>query len=241
MSLWVPARGGRRQLRPGRCGRPPLGLSAGRTCRRTPRRSHRPTLCCRPHCSRLCRRLQRPSPLCRAGTRGQHERSGSRLGLCERPRLASRHNAGQHGQRLVSLCRISRLVPLEVVQQVLGVEVGRPAVLAGFPCAVTSPIQPTPGADVDRLRSTLLRGQVAAEVLQHVPNFGIAAILTWGASLGWQLERFLWGWLCRSVRGCRRPNGRHAWWLRQLQHPPPRETAPPPSGAKRRRTFPGRP
>ena len=44
-----------------------------------------------------------------------------------------RHNAGQHGQCLVPLCRISRMVTLEVVQQVLGVEVGGPAMLAGFP------------------------------------------------------------------------------------------------------------
>ena len=68
------------------------------------------------------------------------------------------------------------MVPLDVDQQVLGVELGRPAVRASFPCAVTSPIQPRPGADVDRLCPTLLRGQVTTEVLQHVPNVGIAAI-----------------------------------------------------------------
>ena len=76
------------------------------------------------------------------------------------------------------------MVPLDVVQQVLGVEVGGPAVLASSPCAVTRPIQPRPGADVDRLRPTLLRGQVTAEVLQHVPNVGIGAILRRGLLLG---------------------------------------------------------
>ena len=81
------------------------------------------------------------------------------------------------------------MVPLEVVQQVLGVEVGGPAVLAGFPRAVTSPIQPRLGEDVDRLRSTLLRGQIAAKVLQHVPNVGIAAILRSEAPLGLRLGR----------------------------------------------------
>ena len=82
------------------------------------------------------------------------------------------------------------MVPLDVVQQVLGVEVGGPAVLASSPCAVTSPIQSRPGADVDRLRPTLLRGQVTAEVLQHVPNVGIGAILRRGAHLGQRLGRY---------------------------------------------------
>ena len=57
---------------------------------------------------------------------------------------------------------------------------GGPAVLAGSPRAATSPIQARPGADVDLLRATLLRGQFAAEVLQHVPNDGIAALLVGG-------------------------------------------------------------
>ena len=75
----------------------------------------------------------------------------SALRRCERPPLASWHDAGQHGYRLVPLSRISPMVPLKVVQQVLGVEVGGPAVLAGFPRAVTRSIQPRPGADVDPL------------------------------------------------------------------------------------------
>ena len=136
------------------------------------------------------------------------------------PRLAPRHNASQHGQRLVPLCRISHMVPLDVVQQVLGVEVGRPAVRASFPCAVTSPIQPRPGADVDRLCPKLIRGQVTAEVPQHVPNVDIGAILRRGAPLGRRLGRRFRGLLRRHGRGRRRPHWWHAWWLRQVQHSP---------------------
>ena len=60
-------------------------------------------------------------------------------------------------------------------------------VLGGSPRAATSSIQPRPGADVDVLRPTLLRGQFAAEVPQHVPNVGIAAIPVGGALLGKRL------------------------------------------------------
>ena len=168
----------------------------------------------------LCRRLRRSLPSRRAGTHGHRQRSGPRLGRCERPHLASLHNAGQHDYRLVPLSQISPMVPLKVVQQVTGVEVGGPAVLAGFPRAVTSSIPSRPGADVDHLRSTLLRDQVAAEVPQHVPNVGIAAILRWGAPLGWRLGRCLWSRPRRSGRGRRRPKRQHAWWLRQVQRPP---------------------
>ena len=80
LSPLASGRGGRRLLRPGRCGGPTLGLSAGCTCRRTPRRSHCPTLCYRPNRSRSRRRRRRPALCRRAGTRGQHERSGPRLG-----------------------------------------------------------------------------------------------------------------------------------------------------------------
>ena len=151
LSPWASARGGRCLLRPGRCGGPPLCLSAGCTCQRTRRRSNRPTPCCRPNRSRSRRRRRRPALRRGAGTHGQHERFGPCLGRRERPRLAPRHNASQHGQRLVPLRRMSRMVRLDVVQHVLGVEVGGPAVLASSPCAVTGPIQPRPGADVDCL------------------------------------------------------------------------------------------
>ena len=119
LSPWASARGGRRLLRPGRCGGLPLCLSAGCTCRRTPRRSQCPAPCCRPNRSRWSRRQQRPALRRGAGIRGQHERSGPRLGRRKRPRLAPRHNTSQHGQRLVPLRRISRMVPLDVVEQVL--------------------------------------------------------------------------------------------------------------------------
>ena len=99
-------------------------------------------------------------------------------------------------------------------------EVGRPAVRASFPCAVTSPIQPRPGADVDRLCPTLIRGQVTAEVPQHVPNIDIGAILRRGAPLGRRLGRRFRGLLRRRSRGRRRPHWWHAWWLRQVQHSP---------------------
>ena len=99
-------------------------------------------------------------------------------------------------------------------------EVGRPAVRASFPCAVTSPIQPRPGADVDRLCPTLIRGQVTAEVPQHVPNVDIGAILRRGAPLGRRLGRRFRGLLRRRSRGRRRPHWWHAWWLRQVQHSP---------------------
>ena len=115
LSPWASAPGGRRLLRPGRCGGLPLCLPAGCTCRRTPRRSHCPTPCCRPNRSRSCRRRRRPALRHRAGTRGQREHSGRRLGRRGRPRLAPRHNASQHGQRLVPLRWISRMVPLDVV------------------------------------------------------------------------------------------------------------------------------
>ena len=85
LSPWASAQGGRRLLRPGRCGGLPLCLSAGCTCRQTPRRSHCPTPCCRPNRSRSCRRRRRPALRRRAGTRGQHERSGPRLGRRKRP------------------------------------------------------------------------------------------------------------------------------------------------------------
>ena len=112
------------------------------------------------------------------------------------------------------------MFPLKVVQQVPGVEVGGPAVLAGSPRALTSSSQPRPRADVDHLRSTLLCGQFASEVPQYVPAVGIAAILRWDAPLGWRLGRRLRNRFRRGGRGCRRPNWWHAWWLRQVQHPP---------------------
>ena len=240
LSPWASARGGRCLLRPGRCGGLPLCLSAGSTCRRTPRRSHRPTPCCRPNRSTSRCRRRHPALRRGAGTRGHYEPPGPRLGRRERPRLAPRHNASQHGQRLVPLRRISRMVPLGVVQQVLGVEVGGPAVLASSPCAVTSPIQPRPRADVDRLRPTLLRGQVTAEVLQHVPNVGIGAILRRGAPLGRRLGRCFRGRPRRRGRGCRRPYRWHAWWLRQVQHSPNGKLLLHPA-APRVRASPGRP
>ena len=112
------------------------------------------------------------------------------------------------------------MVPLDVVQQVLGVEVGRPAVRASFPSAVTSPIQPRPGADIDRLCPTLIRGQVTTEVLQHVPNVGIGAILRRLAPLGRRLGRRFRGLPRSRGRGCRRPYRWHAWGLWQVQHSP---------------------
>ena len=99
-------------------------------------------------------------------------------------------------------------------------EVGWPAVRASFPCAVTSPIQPRPAADVDRLCPTLIRGQFTAEVPQHVPNVDIGAILRRGAPLGRRLGRRFRGLLRRRSRGRRRPHWWHAWWLRQVQHSP---------------------
>ena len=112
------------------------------------------------------------------------------------------------------------MVPLDVIKQVLGVEVGGPALRASFPCAVTSPIQPRPEADVDRLCPTLLRGQVTDEVLQHVPNVGIGAILRRGAPLGRRLGRRFRGLPRRRGRRCRRPYRWHAWWLQQVQRSP---------------------
>ena len=109
LSPWVTASGGRRRPGPDTCSARSHGSAARRTCPRAPRRNRRR----RPIRPTLCRRLRRPLPSRRTCTHGHRKRSGPCLRRCERPRLASWHNAGQHGHHLVPLSRISPMVRAE--------------------------------------------------------------------------------------------------------------------------------